>query len=108
MNTKEKKKDLLDAILAKDDWIVEGVYYTWCNQCFEEADKIYFLRTNVDVCKKRVVFRFIKRKLHIEKGKKETIKSLKALLKWMEKYQINDVPKIQKVLEKYKDKVIEI
>ena len=108
MNTKEKRKELLDAILSKNDWIIEGVYYKWCTQCFEEADKIYFLRTDVNVCKKRVMFRFIKRKLQIEKGKKETIKSLRDLLKRMEKYQLNDVPKIQKILEKYKDKVIEI
>ena len=30
-------------LLQKDDWIIEGVYFIWCKQCFDDADKIYIL-----------------------------------------------------------------
>ena len=46
------------------------------------------------------------RKLGLEKGKKETFKSLFDLLKWADKFQTKNLPEIQKLLEKYREKVI--
>ena len=40
---REERRQLLDEILKEPDWIIEGVYYTWCRQCFEDADRIYLL-----------------------------------------------------------------
>jgi adenylate kinase family enzyme len=104
-NPDERRKMLQD-ILAKDNWIIEGVYYKWCKQCFAEADKIYLLEVPEHVYKYRIIKRFIKRKLGIEKGKKETLKSLKDLLKWTKSYQENDIVEIKKILEPYNDKVV--
>lgn len=42
---------LLGKILKNDSWIIEGVYYSWCGQCFEDADRIYILE--VPRCKYR-------------------------------------------------------
>jgi adenylate kinase family enzyme len=97
---------MLQDILAKDNWIIEGVYYKWCKQCFAEADKIYLLEVPEHVYKYRIIKRFIKRKLGIEKGKKETLKSLKDLLKWAKSYQENDMVEIKRLLEPYNDKVV--
>ncbi|MBQ7474194.1 MAG: DNA topology modulation protein FlaR [Oscillospiraceae bacterium] len=113
-DTYGKKRDaaerdaLLDAILQHDDWIIEGVYYTWCTRCFEEADRIYLLSTPVSLCKCRIIRRFIRRKLGREAGKKETLRDLTALLRWTDKYQRENLPAIRKLLAAYPDKVVEL
>lgn len=103
----QERDALLNQILQKDDWIIEGVYFTWCKQCFEDADKIYVLDVPQYKCIYRIVHRFIRRKLGIENGKKESLKSLIDLLKWTDKFQKVNLPKIRIFLESYSSKVIE-
>ena len=103
----EERKKLLDEILQNDDWIIEGVYYKWCKQCFADADKIYLLNVPRYKYRYRIMRRFIRRKLGIERGKKETFKSLCNLLKWADEYQEKDMAEIKKMLAPYSDKVIE-
>ena len=57
------------------------------------------------IYKFRIIKRFIKRKLKLEAGKKETLKSLSDLLKWADKFQNEDMKEIIKILEKYREKV---
>ncbi|MDD6187988.1 MAG: DNA topology modulation protein FlaR [Clostridiales bacterium] len=102
----EKRAELLAEILDHDDWIIEGVYYAWCMQCFEDADIIYLLDTPKRVYKYRIIRRFVKRKLGLEKGKKETLKSLRELLEWTDTFQNVNMADIRKILEKYKDKTV--
>ena len=97
---------LLDGILRQDDWIVEGVYYAWCGRSFADADRIFLLSVPRRVYRSRILRRFIKRKLAPEKGKKETLRSLAALLKWADTYQRRNLPEIRRILEAYPDKVI--
>ncbi len=103
----QERDALLNQILEKDDWIIEGVYFAWCKQCFEDADKIYVLDVPQYKCIYRIVRRFIRRKLGIENGKKESLKSLIDLLKWTDKFQKVNLPKIRIFLESYSSKVIE-
>ena len=103
----EERKKLLGEILQNDDWIIEGVYYKWCKQCFADADKIYLLNVPRYKYRYRIMRRFIRRKLGIERGKKETFKSLCNLLKWADEYQEKDMAEIKKMLAPYSDKVIE-
>ncbi|MBQ3651723.1 MAG: DNA topology modulation protein FlaR, partial [Clostridia bacterium] len=56
----------------------------------------------------RIIRRFLRRKLGLEPGKKETLKSLFALLKWADKYQRVNLAEIRKILEAYPDKVTEL
>ncbi len=102
----EERKELLENILQKDVWIIEGVYYAWCQQCFEDADKIYLLKVPRYKYRYRIIRRFIRRKLGIEKGKKETFKSLHDLLKWADKYQKENMIEIKEILKRYSEKVI--
>ena len=96
---------LLSEILKNKDWIIEGVYYAWCSQCFADADKIYLLEVPRRIYRFRIIRRFIRRKLGIEKGKKETLKSLRALLKWADKYQKENLVAIKEILKAYPEKV---
>lgn len=98
---------LLREILQKGNWIIEGVYYAWCRQCFQDADRIYLLNVPRYQYRYRIIRRFVRRKLGIEAGKKETLKSLFALLKWADKYQRTNLVEIRKILLEYPDKVIE-
>ena len=58
------------------------------------------------LCKSRIIMRFIKRKLGIQKGKRETLKSLYDLLKWTETFQNKNMKEIRSILESYDNKVI--
>lgn len=102
----EKRNALLQEILCNGEWIIEGVYYAWVQQSFDEADIIYVLDIPKYLCKTRIIIRFIKRKLGIQKGKKETLKSVYNLLKWTGTFQNKHLKEIKSILEKYDSKVI--
>ncbi|MCM1467183.1 MAG: hypothetical protein NC086_03470 [Alistipes sp.] len=104
----DERRAMLQEILKEENWIIEGVYYKWCKQCFADADKIYLLEVPRHIYRYRIIKRFIKRKLGLEKGKKETLKSLNDLLKWADSYSDNDIPEIKKLIEPYTDKVVKI
>ena len=97
---------LLNEVLSHNDWIIEGVYYSWCQQCFADADRIYVLNVPRYKYRYRIIRRFVRRKLGLEKGKKENLKSLRELLKWADKYQKVNLVEIRKLLIPYSDKVI--
>lgn len=103
----QERDELLNEILKQENWIIEGVYYDWCGRCFEDADKIYLLSIPKYKYRYRIIRRFIRRKFGIEKGKKETLKSLVNLIKWADKYSKDSVVEIKKILEVNLDKVIE-
>lgn len=103
----EERDRLLNDVLSHNDWIIEGVYYAWCQQCFADADRIYVLNVPRYKYRYRIIRRFVRRKLGLEKGKKENLKSLRELLKWADKYQKVNLVEISKLLIPYSDKVIE-
>ena len=97
---------MLQKVCIYKEWIIEGVYYAWVQQSFEEADKIYVLDMPLLLCKIRIIWRFLKRKLRLEKGKQESLKSLYNLLKWTNVFQKKNMPEIKVIMEKYKEKVV--
>ncbi len=72
----------------------------------KEIDKIYFLDMPMYLYKSRIIIRFIKRKLGIEKGKKETLKFVYNLLKWTDTFQNKNLKEIKSILDGYGSKVI--
>ena len=56
--------------------------------------------------KSRIIKRSIKRFLGLEKGKKETFKSVCSLLKWTDTFQNKNLKEIKSILEKYDEKVV--
>ena len=103
----QERDALLRQILQQEDWIIEGVYHKWCGQCFADADRIYLLEVHRYRYRTRILRRFFRRKLGLEKGKKESLRSLAALLRWADKYQNVQLPEIRKLLAPYSFKVIE-
>jgi len=101
----QERDSLLADILEKNDWIIEGVYYSWCTQCFEDADRIILLEVPRYKYRFRIIRRYVRRKLNLEKGKKETLKSLSELLKWADKFQTSNLVEIKNILNKYPEKL---
>ena len=102
----EERNALLQEILNNNEWVIEGVYYAWVQQSFDEADKIYVLDMPRYLYKSRIIIRSIKRKFGIQQGKRETIKSVYNLLKWTETFQNKNLKEIKTILDKYENKVI--
>ncbi len=102
----EERNALLQEILNNNEWVIEGVYYAWVHQSFDEADIIYVLDMPRYLYKSRIIVRSIKRKLGIQQGKKETLKSVYNLLKWTETFQNKNLKEIKTILDKYENKVI--
>lgn len=102
----EKRTELLNNILENENWIIEGVYYAWVGKCFEDADKIYVLDIPKRIYTYRIIKRTIKRKLGLEKGKRETFKSVCNLLKWTGTFQNQSMVEIRKILTKYPSKTV--
>ena len=102
----EKRTELLNDILKNDSWIIEGVYYAWVGKCFEDADKIYVLDIPKRVYKYRIIKRTIKRKLGLEKGKRETLKSVYNLLKWTDTFKNKNMVEIGNILLEYSSKTV--
>ena len=102
----EKRNALLNKILSNDAWIIEGVYYSWVEQSFEDADRIFVLDMPEYIYKCRIIRRSLKRKMGIEKGKKETFKSVINLLKWTDTFKNKNLKEIKNQLDKYGEKVV--
>ena len=101
-----ERDSLLEGILQENDWITEGVYYAWCGRCFKDADRIYVLNVPRYRYRHRIIRRFLRRKLGLEKGKKESLRSLMDLLAWADRFREKNMPEIEKILALYPDKVI--
>lgn len=102
----EERNALLQEVLNNNEWVIEGVYYAWVQQSFDEADKIYVLDMPRYLYKSRIIMRSIKRKLGIQQGKRETLKSVYNLIKWTETFQNKNLKEIKTILDKYENKVI--
>lgn len=102
----EKRRQLLQNILEKDNWIIEGVYYKWVKQSIDDADVIYVLDMPRYLYRFRIIKRFIWRKLGLAQGKKETLKSLCDLLKWTDEFQNKNMKEVKDILLKYNGKVV--
>lgn len=104
----EDRDALLREILQRDAWIIEGSYHKWVGQCFADADIIYLLDMPALLCKIRILRRFFKRKLGIEPGKGETLRSVSDLLAWVAKYHSVKMPQIEDMLLPYADKTVRL
>lgn len=102
----EKRNQMLNDILQQPEWIIDGVYYAWVQRSFEEVDMIYVLNMPKYLYSFRIIKRFINRKIGLENGKKETLKSVYNLLKWTDTFQKTNMKDIIKILEPHKNKVV--
>lgn len=101
-----EKINLLNEIVGKNSWVIEGVYYKWCLNTFDNSDIILLLEPKLWLCRLRIKIRFLKRKFKLEKSKKETLKSVKELLDYTKRFYAEKLIKIKEILSGYENKVV--
>ncbi|MCS7463341.1 hypothetical protein N0M98_24775 [Paenibacillus doosanensis] len=86
-HTTEERDAILQALVAQDDWIIEGVHYKWAEETFRHADYIFMINPNRLLRNYRVTSRFVKTRLGMESGNyKQTFKGLLQMYKWNRKF----------------------
>jgi adenylate kinase family enzyme len=90
----EERDNLLKNFIDKNtSYIIEGCYLDWIDYSMKHSDIIIIIRSNLKEQKKRIIKRFFYRKFHkTDFIGKETLKSLKNMIKWMFTYDkiLND------------------
>ena len=102
--TIDEQNDIIKKINKNEDWIIEGVLRKNLEYLLELADKIIYL--NIPKYKRniRILTRFIKQNLKIEKANyKPDLKMLKNMYKWSKKDE-EGKEEFQKMLNKYEYK----
>lgn len=75
--SKVEREQKLKAILKKDQWIIEGVYYgAWTHDCYTNADVTFYLACNKYKRAFRILSRYIKRTFGFYDGEHETLKHM--------------------------------
>lgn len=82
--TEKEREEYLNSILQTDSWIIEGVHNEeWVSNCFNSADLIIFLDTKYSIRTYRIIKRFLKQKLQLEKANyKPTLEIFFKMFKW--------------------------
>jgi len=102
--TKEEIEKLFSDIINQDNWIIENVGKKEFDKGLEKADTIIYLKISKLVLYKRILLRWIKQNLKIEKTTYKTdFKMLKQMYKWAEKEEKNS--KLNE-LDNYKEKIV--
>lgn len=103
--TLEEQKEIIDEINKNDSWIIEGVLRKNLYFLLDISDEIILMDTSDKVRKFRIVKRYIKQKLRIEKcGYKPSISMVKDMFKWSSEFEDNKKALLD-ILGKYNDKV---
>ncbi|RWZ60646.1 DNA topology modulation protein FlaR [Halobacillus fulvus] len=82
--TEHEREDYLNSIIKSESWIIEGVHNEdWVSNSFHNADIIIFLDTRYSIRTYRIIKRFIKQKLRLEKSNyKPTFEMFLKMFKW--------------------------
>ncbi|ADL50849.1 hypothetical protein [Clostridium cellulovorans] len=104
--TPEEQVEVIEDIDRIGAWIIEGTYRSSCHCLFDMADKIIFLDTPLWKRRYRILSRFIKQQLGIEKCHyKSNLEMLRAMYKWTSDFE-KDRPEFENRLKPYMDKVV--
>lgn len=106
--TPEEQVEEINRINGFGDWIIEGTYRGSCKCLLDMAEEIIFLDPPLWLRKYRILTRFIKQKLHIERCHyKSDFNMLKMMYKWTKDFEENR-EQFDVVLERYKNKLTRI
>jgi adenylate kinase family enzyme len=94
---KYERNRLLNSFLKNDRWIIEGVYYKWLDDSFNDSDYIFILDVNRHLRNYRICKRFFVRKFN-KTHKSESISSLIELILWNNKFDKKNMLKIKEKL----------
>ncbi|EMS71897.1 hypothetical protein [Ruminiclostridium cellobioparum] len=106
--TPEQQVELIHEIDKAGQWIVEGTYRQSCHCLLDMADTIIFLDPPLWKRKFRILKRFVKQQLGIEKCHyKSNMKMLKLMYRWTGEFEAGR-QKFEGMLRQYKSKVVRV
>lgn len=103
----EEQKKIINEINDKEnDWIIEGTLRKNLFYLLDMTDVIVYLNINVRIRKWRIIKRFVKQKLRLEKSNyKPSIEMFKLMFKWTSDFEKNKKD-FENEIKKYNDKLI--
>ena len=107
-NSPEVRDARFAETVAEESWIIEGVHHKWGTESFREADLIVVIQPNPYVQDGRVIRRFIKTRLGLERANyKQSFRNLYMMLyEWNRGFRKEGIPAIMELTEEYKAKRI--
>lgn len=103
--TPQQQNEIISNINKEDGWIIEGVLRENLEYLLEIAEKIIYLNIPKKIRNKRILTRYIKQKIGIEKSNyKPSLKMLKMMYKWSNEFEKNR-DEFENKLNKYVDKL---
>ena len=104
--SREEQLNIINDINKNNDWIIEGTLRKNLDILLEFADKIIFIDIDKKIRKRRIISRYIKQKLRIEKcNYKPSLEMVKDMFKWTNDFE-KDKDNFLKRIYKYEDKLI--
>lgn len=102
----EEQLNIINDINKNNDWIIEGTLRKNLDILLDFADKIIFIDIDKKIRKRRIISRYIKQKLRIEKcNYKPSLEMVKDMFKWTNDFE-KDKNNFLKRIYKYEDKLI--
>ena len=102
----EEQLQIIHEINKKEDWIIEGTHRKNLDELFILADKIIYLDIPLYKRRLRILKRYIKQKIGLEKcSYNSNIEMLKMMYKWTNNFEKNKL-EFEGKLSKYKNKII--
>ena len=103
--TEEEQNRIIKQIDKQNDWIIEGTLRKNLYYLLEISEKIIYLDIPKRTRNIRILTRFIKQKLKIEKvNYNSTLEMLKLMYKWSRKHE-NKKQQLEECLNKYTEKL---
>jgi len=104
----EEQIAIIDEINRSNNWIIEGTLRKKLDILLDMADLIIYIDISVIIRKRRIIWRFIKQKLRIEKcNYKSTLKLLRQMYLWTDEFEKNKLH-FENRLAKYNKKLIRL
>ena len=106
--TELEREEYLNIIIQSGSWIIEGVHNEdWVVNCYLNADLIIFLDTKYSIRTYRIIKRFMKQKLRLEKSNYKPKSSIFfKMFKWNRYFEEVSKVKFFSECDVYKDKII--
>ncbi|TFB19492.1 DNA topology modulation protein FlaR [Filobacillus milosensis] len=105
--TIEERDQQLTEIVTQEKWIIEGVHDKWVLPSFKHADIIIFLDTPKRIRTARIIKRFVKQLLKVEKANyKPSWNMFLQMFKWNNQFEEKNKFEILQTLKPFEDKLI--
>ena len=105
--TEQEREEVLQSIVQSEKWIVEGVHNEdWVASSFQQADVIVFLDTNYSIRTYRIMKRFTKQRLRLEKANYQpSFEIFIKMFKWNRYFEEVGKPNFFNKYEMHREKI---